>query len=114
LKYREKSLFEKDIHSQQNNFGINMYFFNKNIVSAVLWTAMLCWGSAVLKTSSERISSNKHSAITEQINYGTDICAFTGDLIETVRYGGRIVMKDGTDLQFHVCGMYSRILSGTG
>jgi hypothetical protein len=76
-----------------------MYFFNKNIVSALLVTALLP-GFGCTENSSERISSNKHSAIVNQIHYGTDICAYTGDPIETVRYGGRIAMKDGTTYNF--------------
>jgi hypothetical protein len=29
------------------------------------------------------------------IDYGNDMCSFTGEPIETVRYGGKIVMSDG-------------------
>jgi hypothetical protein len=29
------------------------------------------------------------------IEYGSDICSFDGDVIETVRYGGKITMNDG-------------------
>jgi copper chaperone NosL len=76
-----------------------MYFFNKNITTVTL-AAMLLLGFGCAEKSSDRISSDKQSTVTEQINYETDICAFTGDLIETVRYGGRIVMKDGTVYNF--------------
>ena len=34
------------------------------------------------------------------INYGSDICSFTGEEIRTVRYGGKIVMNDGTEHKF--------------
>lgn len=34
------------------------------------------------------------------IDYGSDTCSFTNDVIETVRYGGKITMKDGTVHKF--------------
>ena len=34
------------------------------------------------------------------ISYGSDICSFTGKKIETVRYGGKIVMNNGTEHKF--------------
>ncbi|WP_069131518.1 hypothetical protein [Rhodohalobacter halophilus] len=34
------------------------------------------------------------------IEYGSDICSYTNDVIETVRYGGKITMKDGTVHKF--------------
>lgn len=34
------------------------------------------------------------------IEYGSDICSYTNDVIDTVRYGGKITMKDGTVHKF--------------
>jgi hypothetical protein len=34
------------------------------------------------------------------ISYGSDVCSFTGKTIETVRYGGKITMNDGTEHKF--------------
>lgn len=34
------------------------------------------------------------------IDYGSDICSFTNDVIETVRYGGRIILQDGEEHKF--------------
>ncbi|TVR35453.1 MAG: hypothetical protein EA390_01645 [Balneolaceae bacterium] len=34
------------------------------------------------------------------ISYGSDICSFTGKTIETVRYGGKIIMNDGEEHKF--------------
>jgi len=34
------------------------------------------------------------------IDYGTDICSYTNDVIETVRYGGKITMEDGSEHKF--------------
>jgi hypothetical protein len=34
------------------------------------------------------------------IEYGSDICSYTNEVIETVRYGGKITMKDGTEHKF--------------
>ena len=37
---------------------------------------------------------------TLDINYGEDICSFTGETIERVRFGGKIVMNNGTEHLF--------------
>lgn len=34
------------------------------------------------------------------IEYGSDICSFTGQPIETVRYGGKITMNNGDEHKF--------------
>lgn len=34
------------------------------------------------------------------IEYGSDICSFSGDLIETVRYGGKIILNNGDEHKF--------------
>lgn len=34
------------------------------------------------------------------IDYGSDMCSFTNEVIETVRYGGKITMNDGTVHKF--------------
>lgn len=49
------------------------------------------------------------TVVTEQLNYdGSVMCAFSGEPIETVRYGGRLTMEDGTVLDF----MSSECLAG--
>lgn len=35
------------------------------------------------------------------LQYGADVCAWSGKTLETVRYGGQIIMQDGTDLRFN-------------
>lgn len=37
---------------------------------------------------------------TLDINYGTDICSYSNEVIEKVRYGGKMVMEDGTVHKF--------------
>lgn len=37
---------------------------------------------------------------TLDINYGEDICSFSGETIERVRFGGKMVMTDGTEHLF--------------
>ena len=37
---------------------------------------------------------------TLDINYGEDICSFSGETIERVRFGGKIIMDDGTEHKF--------------
>lgn len=34
------------------------------------------------------------------LDYGTDVCAWSGQTLETVRYGGRVLLSDQTDLRF--------------
>ncbi len=34
------------------------------------------------------------------IEYGSDICSFTGEPIETVRYGGKVIMENGEEHKF--------------
>ncbi|MCC5904767.1 MAG: hypothetical protein JJU13_01050 [Balneolaceae bacterium] len=71
-----------------------MNFFNLKIITIIL-TAGLVWIAAgCAEKSTERTSAD--TAAVEQVSYGNDICAFNGELIETERYGGRIVMNDGT------------------
>lgn len=36
----------------------------------------------------------------EQLQYGTDVCAFTDQVIETVRYGGKITLTNGETFSF--------------
>jgi nucleoid DNA-binding protein len=36
----------------------------------------------------------------EQLQYGTDVCAFADQVIETVRYGGKITMVNGETFSF--------------
>ena len=34
------------------------------------------------------------------IEYGTDVCSYSGEVIEVVRYGGKITMEDGSSHKF--------------
>lgn len=47
------------------------------------------------------------------IQYGTDICSFTGDPIKTVRYGGKMTLKNGEVHKFMsvecVAGFYLKL-----
>ncbi|MEX2584832.1 MAG: hypothetical protein WD315_00470 [Balneolaceae bacterium] len=36
----------------------------------------------------------------EELSYGEDVCALTGDVIKTVRYGGRMTLQNGKALNF--------------
>ncbi len=75
-----------------------MNFFNTKIITIILTAGLVWLATGCAEKTTERTSAD--TAAVEQISYGSDICAFTGDLIETERYGGRIVMNDGTVLNF--------------
>jgi hypothetical protein len=54
--------------------------------------------------SGERQSAQNNGVVIYQnsvnIDYGTDICSYSGEVIKTVRYGGKITMSDGTVHKF--------------
>jgi len=54
---------------------------------AVLITTLGC-------TNENSDSLNTENTLFEQINYGSEMCEFSNEVIETVRYGGRIELED--------------------
>ena len=54
-------------------------------------------GAKFGRTSAEVVLSSNGFPM----NYGVDVCAQSGGLIETVRHGGRLVLDNGTDLRFN-------------
>ncbi len=54
--------------------------------------------------SGERQSAQNNGVLIYQnlvdIDYGNDICRYSGEIIKTVRYGGKITMSDGTVHKF--------------
>jgi len=67
---------------------------------AVLMTllALLAWGC-----TSQDMTETRSQAVDEPIEelaYGADICDFSGEPIETVRYGGRLELNSGAVYDF--------------
>lgn len=64
-------------------------------------TLLLALGFLALSCSSENESSEstKNNDF-EQIDYHSDVCEFTGEEIEVVRYGGRMEMENGDEFNF--------------
>src|SRR5690625_3508822 len=67
---------------------------------AVLMTllALLAWGC-----TSQEMTETRSQAVDEPIEelaYGADICDFSGEPIETVRYGGRLELNSGAVYDF--------------
>lgn len=52
------------------------------------------------KNDSQHTTQVKIPLATEQLNYGVDVCAYTGDVINTTRYGGQMIFKNGDRLSF--------------
>jgi len=69
----------------------------KRLFNILLLTALLIAGCNENQTQENEVFLYKNSV---DINYGSDICSFTGKAIETVRYGGKIVLTDETEHKF--------------
>lgn len=69
--------------------------------------------SVIFTSCSQEQKKSAVKTSVSEIDYGTDICAFSEDTIETVRYGGKIELNDGTFLKFMsaecVAGYYIRL-----
>lgn len=62
---------------------------------------ILVWGGMVIGCGSEGNSGSESVAVdVDELTYGEDVCALTGDVIETVRYGGRMTFQDGGIVNF--------------
>ncbi|MCC5942801.1 MAG: hypothetical protein JJU37_14760 [Balneolaceae bacterium] len=70
----------------------------KNLIQTVLFSLMAATllGCAEVRTDQPA----NRNAETRAISYGSDLCAFTGKTIDVVRYGGQIIMQDGTEHKF--------------
>lgn len=69
----------------------------KRLFNILLLTALLFAGCNENQTQENEVFLYKNSV---DISYGSDICSFTGKTIETVRYGGKIIMNDGEEHKF--------------
>lgn len=69
----------------------------KKIIHIIILTAFIFAGCNENRTQEHSVFLYKNSV---DISYGSDICSFTGKTIETVRYGGKIVMNDNTEHKF--------------
>ncbi|GEM_PF-814524 len=68
------------------------------ITTAVIFmTALFATGCSETRVEENSVFLYKNSV---DISYGSDVCSFTGKTIETVRYGGKITMNDGTEHMF--------------
>lgn len=66
---------------------------HKAIITIVVMGLMLLGGCN--QTSEKENSDVYRYTNSVDIEYGSDICSYTNEVIETVRYGGKITMKDG-------------------
>lgn len=64
----------------------------------LLISLLLAAGFGCTKPGAEQ--SESQTANSRTISYGSDICAYTGKTIDVVRYGGQIIMQDGTEYKF--------------
>jgi len=60
---------------------------------------LILLGGCNQASESEGIDVYKYTNSVD-IEYGSDICSYTNEVIETVRYGGKIVMEDGVEHKF--------------
>ncbi len=70
----------------------------KNAIPIVLISLLMAAGFGCNETREQQSATEKAEA--RVINYGSDVCAFTGKTIDVVRYGGQIIMQDGTEHKF--------------
>lgn len=69
------------------------------VLVTIFVMALLLLGGCNQASESEGNDVYKYTNSVD-IEYGSDICSYTNDVIETVRYGGKIVMEDGTEHKF--------------
>ena len=67
------------------------------IITTILFSLLLAF-SGCSKEKAESASADATSF--EQLSYGSDVCEFSHEVIETVRYGGRIEMTNGDKFNF--------------
>lgn len=67
------------------------------IIQIIILTVFIFAGCSEKSSQEHSVFLYKNSV---DISYGTDTCSFTGKTIETVRYGGKIVMKDNSEHKF--------------
>lgn len=68
---------------------------------AVLWTSTILMLSCSATPESSKQTSDASKDTKNQLAYdGSSVCAFSGERIETVRYGGRLTLDSGEVLEF--------------
>jgi hypothetical protein len=82
-------------NSELNNYSKRI--MGKKIIHTIILAAFIFAGCSENRTQEHSVLLYKNSV---DISYGSDICSFTGKTIETVRYGGKIIMDDGTEHKF--------------
>lgn len=61
---------------------------------------MLVSGGIFASCESDGGAGMEPSVEVEELTYGEDVCALTGEVIETVRYGGRLILQGDKTLNF--------------
>jgi len=69
---------------------------NKLTLSGMLF--FLLWMTGCMSEEPRTVANERQTH--EELAFGSAECVFTGETIETVRYGGRIEMRDGQQLDF--------------
>lgn len=69
-----------------------------NIIAALVVAGLMWLGGC--NQSSEKNSEVFRYSNSVDIAYGNDVCSYSNDVIETVRYGGKITMNDGAVHKF--------------
>lgn len=73
---------------------------HKAIVTIIVMTLILLGGcNQASENEGSDVDVYKYTNSVD-IEYGSDVCSYTNDVIETVRYGGKITMDDGTEHKF--------------
>ncbi len=72
--------------------------YKNNLIVLILLALIFTAGISCTEVQNNDTSDT--SAETRPIHYGSDICAFTNKTIDVVRYGGQIIMQDGTEYKF--------------
>lgn len=85
----------------------------KTVLSTFSLSFLLVIGSCTDRSSQSNFSSNSDFA---QINYGEEMCEFTGEVIDEFRYGGKIETNSGDVYSFMsvecLAGFYLNNLDG--
>jgi len=71
-----------------------------NLIAVAAASLLLAAACSQEAAESSQQSSTSNQADLTSISYEKDTCAFTGDTITVVRYGGEIEMQDGTVHKF--------------
>jgi len=69
----------------------------KKIIHTIILAAFIFTGCSENRSQEQSVFLYKNSV---DISYGSDLCSFTGKTIETVRYGGKMIMNNGEEHKF--------------